>query len=141
MNQLSINQDRLNIIFVIGRKVEELSNITISLFGKIPAQQVSLLKHDDIVTLVRFSETHNKSLYWSTDAVDEIWHLISGHPYFTQCLCYHIWERLCHQEADEPPTVTLNVKFSRQITATYLVKFEKRAIYRYFEGFLGLGLA
>jgi hypothetical protein len=58
---LNINKKRLNIIFVIGRKVDELSNITISRFGKIPAQQVSLLKHDDIVKLVRLSET-NKSL-------------------------------------------------------------------------------
>jgi hypothetical protein len=35
----------------------------------------------------------------------------------------------------------LNVKFSRRITATYLVKSGKKAIYRYFGGFLGLGLA
>lgn len=103
---MNINKKRLNIIFVIGRKVDELSNITISRFGKIPAQQVSLLKHDDIVKLVRLSET-NKSLSWSNDTVEAVWQLTSGHPFLTQCLCYHIWERLCRQASDEPPTVTL----------------------------------
>lgn len=103
---LNINKKYLNVIFVIGRRVDELSNITISLFSKIPAQQISLLKHKDIVKLTRLSET-NKSLYWSDGTVAEVWQLTSGHPFLTQCLCYHIWERLCRQASDEPPTVTL----------------------------------
>ncbi len=104
---LNLNKKRLNVIFVIGRKVSELSNITISLFGNIPAQQVSLLKHDDIVKLTHLSET-NKSLNWSDGTVKAVWELTSGHPFLTQCLCYHIWEHLCcRQASDEPSTVTL----------------------------------
>ncbi len=104
---LNINKKCLNIIFVIGRKVDELSNVTIALFGNIAAQQVSLLKHDDIVKLTRLSET-NKSLYWSNDTVEAVWQLTSGHPFLTQCLCYHVWERLCcRQTSDEPPIVRL----------------------------------
>jgi len=103
---LKLDKKRLNVIFVIGRKVSELSNITISLFGNIPAHQVSLLKHDDIVKLTRLSET-NKSLSWLDGTVAEVWRLTSGHPFLTQCLCYHVWERLCRHASDEPPTVTL----------------------------------
>jgi len=58
---LSTNPKRLNSVFVIGRNVNDLTNIALSLFKKTPPIPVSLLSREDTFQLVRLSET-NKSL-------------------------------------------------------------------------------
>ncbi len=58
---LSTHPKRLNSVFVIGRNVNDLTNIALSLFKKTPPIPVSLLSREDTFQLVRLSET-NKSL-------------------------------------------------------------------------------
>ena len=101
---LTINQKHLNFVFVIGRKVDDLTNIALSLFKTIPASRVSLLNKQDTIALIRMSEANN-SLIWSNDAIEIVWQLTGGHPFLTQRLCSCIFERLYDNNPEESPTV------------------------------------
>jgi tetratricopeptide (TPR) repeat protein len=103
---LTTNQKRLNSVFVIGRKVDDLTNIALSLFKNTPALRVSLLSHEDTVKLIRLSET-NKSLDWSKDAIEKVWQLTSGHPFFTQRLCSNVWEFFYDDNSNKPLKATV----------------------------------
>jgi tetratricopeptide (TPR) repeat protein len=102
---LPIDQKHLNFIFVIGRKVDDLTNIALSLFKTTHASHVSLLNQQDTIELVRLSEANN-SLIWSDDAIETIWQLTNGHPFLTQRLCSCIWERLYNDDPEVSPKVT-----------------------------------
>jgi tetratricopeptide (TPR) repeat protein len=96
---------RLQFAFVIGRNVDDLDNIALSLFKGTPYQRVSLLDRDDTSDLVRLAEA-NDTLHWPDEAVEQVWQLTHGHPFLTQQLCSHVWEQAYDEEPDEPPTVT-----------------------------------
>jgi tetratricopeptide (TPR) repeat protein len=102
---LALDPQRLQFIFVIGRNVDDLANIALSLLKGIPYQRVSLLDQEDTTDLVRLSET-NDTLHWPDEAVERIWQLTHGHPFLTQQLGSHIWERAYDEEPDEPSSVT-----------------------------------
>ncbi len=95
---------RLQFVFVIGRNVDDLDTIALSLFKGTPYQRVSLLSREDTTALVHFSEA-NDSLRWINGAAERVWQLTCGHPFLTQQLCSHVWERAYDEEPDEPPTV------------------------------------
>ncbi len=96
---------RLQLVFVIGRNVDDLDTIALSLFKGTPYQRVSLLSREDTTALVHFSEA-NDSLIWINGSAERVWQLTCGHPFLTQQLCSHIWERAYDEEPDEPPTVS-----------------------------------
>ncbi len=102
---LPIDQEHLNFIFVIGRKIDDLTNIALSLFKTIQTLHVSLLNQQDTIELVRLSEANN-SLIWSDDAIETIWQLTNGHPFLTQRLCSCVWERLYNDDPEVSPKVT-----------------------------------
>jgi len=102
---LTMNKERLNFVFVIGRKVDDLANIALFLFKGIPNCPVSLLKYEDTVKLVRLAENNN-SLHWTEDAIEKVWQLTCGHPFLTQHLCSRVWKRLYEDEPEELPSVT-----------------------------------
>jgi tetratricopeptide (TPR) repeat protein len=101
---LTLDPQRLQFIFVIGRNVDDLTNIALSLFKGTPYQRVSLLDQEDTTDLVRLSEA-NDTLHWPEEAVERVWQLTHGHPFLTQQLGSHIWERVYDEEPDEPPSV------------------------------------
>lgn len=101
---LTSNPERLQFVFVIGRNVDDLTNIALSLFKGTPARRVSLLSREDTAELVRLSETDG-ALYWSEESVRKVWQLTRGHPFLTQQLCSYVWERAYDEEPDRPPTV------------------------------------
>ncbi len=94
---LASDPRRLQFIFVIGRNVDDLDNIALSLFRGTPYQRVSLLHRDDTADLVRLSQT-NRTLRWPDEAVERIWQWARGHPFLTQQLCSHVWERAYDEE-------------------------------------------
>jgi len=103
---LNTNPIHLNYVFAIGRNIDDLSSIALSLFRNVPTQLVSLLSHDETIQLIHLSEI-NKTLNWSNDkAAEKIWQLTNGHPFLTQALCSHIWDRLHNKNLMSPPTVT-----------------------------------
>ena len=96
---------RLQFIFVIGRNVDDLDTIALSLFKGTPYQRVSLLSQEDTAELVRLSEA-NDTLRWFNGAAERVWQLTCGHPFLTQQLCSHVWERTYDGDPGELPTVT-----------------------------------
>lgn len=95
---------RLQFVFVIGRRPEDLTNITNSVFKGIRSYPVSLLTEEDTGKLVRLSEK-NESLSWTDDAVGQVYALTGGHPFLTQQLCQEVWEARYEDDPDDVPTV------------------------------------
>ncbi|MDM8568707.1 hypothetical protein QUF50_04175 [Thiotrichales bacterium HSG1] len=86
---LSINLQRLNFVFAIGRNIDDFK-AALALFKNIPSYRVSLLTESETKNLIRLSED-NKSLYWSSRATKQILELTNGHPLLTQALCSCVW--------------------------------------------------
>jgi tetratricopeptide (TPR) repeat protein len=105
---LSINTKRLNMVFAIGRNIDDLEEVAWSLFKTMNNYRVSLLEKEETEKLIRLSE-HKKSLYWSGKAVKKIWELTHGHPYLIQLLCSSIWQQLWDQNPTKVPSVTLGI--------------------------------
>ena len=104
-NLLTLDPQRLQFVFVIGRNVDDLDTIALSLFKSTRPERVSLLSREDTADLVHLSEV-NDTLRWSPHTVERVWQLTHGHPFLTQQLCSHIWERSYDERPGEPPTVT-----------------------------------
>ncbi len=96
---LARDPERLQFVFIIGRNVDDLDTIALSLFKGTPYQRVSLLGREDTADLVRLSEA-NDTLRWPDEAMERVWQLTNGHPFLTQQLCSHVWER-AYDEDDE----------------------------------------
>lgn len=101
---LATDPARLQFAFVIGRKVEDLESIALSLFKGAPALRVSLFNKADTFELTRLSE-RNDTLQWSDDALEKVWDLTHGHPFLTQQLCSRTWENLYDSDPTTRPTV------------------------------------
>ncbi len=99
---LTTDPGKLQFIFVIGRNVDDLDTIALSLFKGTDARRVSLLSRTDIATLLRLSEA-NGTLHWKEEAVERVWHLTNGHPFLTQQLCSHVWERAYDEDPGGTP--------------------------------------
>jgi tetratricopeptide (TPR) repeat protein len=102
---LASEPQRLQFVFVIGRNVDDLDNIALSLFKGTSALRVSLLNEKDAAELVRLSQK-NGTLTWANDAVERVWELAHGHPFLSQQLCSHVWETAYDKQPGEPPIVT-----------------------------------
>ena len=102
---LSLNPERLQFVFVIGRRPEDLSSIALSIFKGVKSLHVSLLSAADTTELARLSE-RNRTLEWTDDAVNRVYALSGGHPFLTQQLCQLVWERAHAVSASTMPQVT-----------------------------------
>ena len=101
---LSMDPKRLKFVFVIGRRTEDLSSMTLSVFKGVKARHVSLLTFEETANLVRLSE-RNDSLLWPENTLAEMHTLTGGHTYLTQQLCQEVWEQIYDNEPDSIPTV------------------------------------
>ena len=88
---------RLQFVFAIGRRLEDLSNLTLSVFKGMRSEPISLLNPEETGQLVRLAEA-DSSLSWSKAAVAAVYVLTGGHPFLTQHLCQEVWEQA--HEAD-----------------------------------------
>ncbi len=102
---LASDPRRLQFVFVIGRNVDDLDNIALSLFKGTPYHRVSLLDREDTAELIRLSDA-NDTLRWPDEAVERVWELTHGHPFMIQQLCSHVWERAYDEEPAGSPAVT-----------------------------------
>lgn len=103
-NLLTLNS-RLQFGFVIGRRPEDLSSFTLSVFKGIKAEPISLLTANDTAALVRLSE-QNGSLHWTEEAIVQVYALTGGHPFLTQQLCQELWETAWQDDPPETPLIT-----------------------------------
>jgi len=104
---LPLNPKRLNFVFVIGRKMDDMTQIALSVLKVTNAKRVSLLNRDDTLKLICLSDSkNNKTLKWTKEAIDKVWELTSGHPYLTQVLCSQLWHKLWDNAPTSVPKVT-----------------------------------
>ena len=94
---LALPTDRLKFVLVLGRNINDLNTIALSLFKGMPDKRVSLLTRPNAEQVMRLSERLG-SLNWSAEAVERVWALAHGHPFLTQAMCWQVWER-AHEEA------------------------------------------
>ncbi|OQY45657.1 MAG: hypothetical protein B6242_09740 [Anaerolineaceae bacterium 4572_78] len=102
---ISMNMQRIQFLFVIGRRPEDLSSLTLSVFKGVKSQRVSLLSEVDTHALVRLAQD-NETLIFPDETVSHIYALTGGHPYINQQLCQDIWQLAYENNPLDPPTIT-----------------------------------
>ena len=111
---LELDLNHLKFIFVLGRSIDDLESIALSVLKGISAYRVSLLTRDDTELLARIAERNN-SLHWTQEALSCLWELTHGHPYLTQQLCSQIWDLLHEDNSNIVSDVTVkNVEEATQ---------------------------
>ncbi|MDB9492652.1 ABC transporter substrate-binding protein [Dolichospermum circinale CS-534/05] len=87
-NWLSKWPERLFIIPVLGRHLKELPHL-LSLVGRSPYKEISFLDKDSAVMLI--TRPAQGVVTYQQNAIEEIFSLSAGHPYFTQLICYELF--------------------------------------------------
>jgi len=87
-NWLSKWPERLFIIPVVGRHLKELPNL-LSLLRESPYKEISFLDKDSAVMLI--TRPVRGVVTYQQNAIEEIFSLSAGHPYFTQLICSQLF--------------------------------------------------
>ena len=95
---MNIDRQRLNFIFVIGRRPDDLTSTALSIFKTVTYKSVSLLFEEDYLRLVKLPD-HESRLDWDNSAIKKIWNWTNGHPYFTQQICSVIWDTFFDEDS------------------------------------------
>ncbi|MFO5473185.1 MAG: AAA family ATPase, partial [Dolichospermum sp.] len=85
-------QERLFIIPVVGRHLKELPHLLSWLGGspyKAPYKEISFLDKDSAEMLI--TRPAKGVVTYQQNAIEEIFSLSAGHPYFTQLICYELF--------------------------------------------------
>jgi tetratricopeptide (TPR) repeat protein len=104
LRQLLEGEPRLKFVFVVGRRVEDLSIIVKSLFKTTTSQRVSVLEGDTARELVRTAHRQG-TLGMAQPVVDRILALTAGHPYLTQLVCQILWDTAYAANPKGPPSI------------------------------------
>jgi tetratricopeptide (TPR) repeat protein len=105
LDRLMTTETRLAFVFVVGRRMEDLSSEVLSTFKAALARSVSVLKPEEARALVLLAEREGV-LRYQEGAVERILSLTRGHPYFTQLTCQTLFERVLDPSPDDTPNVT-----------------------------------
>ena len=97
LKQLLKEQDKLFIISVIGRYLNDLSNLR-KLFKNAPYQEIGLL---DVLSAERMIKNPAEGIFeYEQEAIDKIMQLSAGHPCFTQVICFTLFEQVRNGNKD-----------------------------------------
>ncbi len=88
LQSLVKQQEKLFIIPVLGRFKDDLQNL-LDLFKNAPFQEVGLL--NDLSAKRLIIKPAQGMLEYEEDAIKAILELTSGHPYFTQAICFNLF--------------------------------------------------
>ncbi|MFN6535828.1 MAG: ABC transporter substrate-binding protein [Nostoc sp. EkiNYC01] len=88
LQSLVKQQEKLFIIPVLGRFKDNLQNL-LDLFKNAPFQEVGLL--NDLSAKRLITKPAQGMLEYEEDAIKAILELTSGHPYFTQAICFNLF--------------------------------------------------
>ncbi|MFH0342193.1 MAG: tetratricopeptide repeat protein [Chromatiales bacterium] len=92
LQDLIMHQDRLAFLFVVGRRIDELPTHFSAIFKQAAYRRIGLLKPEDARALI--VEPTRGVINFTGEAIDAILELTSGHPYFTQLICFEIYSYL-----------------------------------------------
>ena len=91
LQDLIMDEHRLAFVFVVGRRIDELPSRIKATFKSAQFKRLSLLARDDAIQLI--TEQAKDLLEYEPPAVERILSLTAGHPYFTQLICYELFDR------------------------------------------------
>jgi ABC-type branched-subunit amino acid transport system substrate-binding protein len=91
LKKLLKEQDKLFIISVIGRYLNDLSNLR-KLFKEAPYEEIGLL--DDISAKRMITNPAEGIFTYQQEAIDKIMQLSAGHPCFTQVICFTLFKQV-----------------------------------------------
>jgi tetratricopeptide (TPR) repeat protein/uncharacterized protein YrzB (UPF0473 family) len=86
LQNLIMHQRQIVFVFVVGRRIEELTTHFHSIFKQAAYRQIGLLTENNARNLI--VEPVKDFLTYEDSAIESILNLTSGHPYFTQLICF-----------------------------------------------------
>lgn len=87
-----MNKDpRLAFVFVVGRRADDLSVDFTATFKTSLQQEIWVLERESTEALIKQGEGDG-NLKFNPEAIEHIFSLTNGHPYFTQLLCQRLWD-------------------------------------------------
>ncbi len=95
LRHLMQHYDRLNFLFSLGSGLEEMAKEYAFLFSVGLYRKISFLTRDAATALITQPVKDNYKL--EPSAVDRIFNITSGHPYFTQLLCHSLFNQWLQQ--------------------------------------------
>ncbi len=91
LNELIHHESQLAFLFVVGRRIEELTTRYLSIFKQAMYQRVGLLKAEEARELIALPA--QGVLDYSDAALAAILALTAGHPYLTQLIGYEVYNQ------------------------------------------------
>ena len=85
----------LVLIPVIGRRLKDVTTL-LELFHQAPNQEIGLLDKQNTTKLI--TEPTKEVLHYTPEAIERIFSLCAGHPYFTQIVCFNLFSQARKQE-------------------------------------------
>ncbi|NET28178.1 AAA family ATPase [Okeania sp. SIO1I7] len=85
------NHQQLFIIPVVGRRLDDMKNL-LNLFRRAPNQEIGLLDDKSAAQLI--AKPAEGVLEYGEDAIAAILELSAGHPYFTQVICFQVFQQV-----------------------------------------------
>ncbi|WP_202223591.1 hypothetical protein [Okeania sp. KiyG1] len=87
-----INREKkLFIVLFLGRRGNSLEFIGNLFGGKVSHEELGLLNKSDTENLI--TEVAEGILEYKPEAIEKIWELAGGHPYYTQLLCFSLFQQ------------------------------------------------
>jgi tetratricopeptide (TPR) repeat protein len=105
LRKLMAEQPRLAILFVAGRRPQDLSLNFLATFKASLSKEIWVLDEGSARALI-LQATDNHTLQFEEGALNAILELTNGHPYLAQLLCQRIWERAYTNEPQSAPLVS-----------------------------------
>lgn len=84
-------EEKLFIILFLGRRKNSLEFISYLFDGEVSRQELGLLNKSDTANLI--TEIANGVIEYKPETIEEIWELTGGHPYYTQLLCFSLFQQ------------------------------------------------
>ncbi|NEP77449.1 MAG: hypothetical protein F6K39_04250 [Okeania sp. SIO3B3] len=84
-------EEKLFIVLFLGRQGNSLEFISDLFGGEVPHQELGLLNKSDTENSI--TEIAKGILEYEPEAIEEIWELAGGHPYYTQLLCFNLFQQ------------------------------------------------
>lgn len=128
-----INQEKLFVILFIGRRGNSLEFIRY-LFGKVSHKELGLLNKSDTEKLI--TGIAEGVLEYEPEAIEAIWELASGHPYYTQLLCFNLFQRarnqnrwnVSHEDVEEIIDVSLEQGEAAFVSSLEILSTQEKLI-------------
>ncbi|MGD1807832.1 hypothetical protein ACP6PL_20680 [Dapis sp. BLCC M126] len=84
-------EEKIFIVLFLGRQGNSLEFISDLFGGEVPHQELGLLNKSDTESLI--TKIAEGIIEYEPEAIEEIWELASGHPYYTELLCFKLFQQ------------------------------------------------